>query len=413
MKKYFFTIILFTQINGAEKNLINKALNEHDDKTSIVLLQKALVENPRSYKALFFLAINYCKYGFCQNSIACYKKLIARTPNNPQLFCNLGYALKIAGYMDQAIKSYKKAVALKPDYPQATFALALTYLQKGDFKNGWHYYQPYLKQNKLNAEKLRTWITNNELQGKRILLRKQGGLGDTMQFIRYAQKLKKMGAYVIVRVSKPMLKLLSYCPYIDKLISTKQNPPNYDDQTSLMALPAVFNSDETTIPNKVPYIFANPDLVQHWKSFFSTTGLRIGYCFVADLKNDESRLKIAHRSAPVELLKDLKKIENTHWYNLHKDSNDFGEDFDKTSGPFMDTAAIIENLDLIITVDTSIAHLAGALGKPVWLLLPFSADWRWIQNRTDSPWYPTMKIFKQQHPFDWLSVIKEIKNELQ
>jgi len=415
MKRILF-IFLFIQtqtiISQQENNFIHQALNTTDDAHAICLLQKAIAHNPRSYKGLFFLANQYCKYGVYQHAIACYKKMITHTPHSAQLHHNLGYNLKIAGYLDDAIESYKHALQIDPNYFHSEFACALTYLQKGDFENGWQWYNPYLKKNNLYAEQLRTWIINKELKGKTILLRKQGGFGDTMQFVRYAQVLHEMDAHVIVQESKPMLKLLSLCPYIDTLIPTKHNVPNHDDQTSLMALPAIFNSNEKTIPKNIPYLFADKTLVEYWKKKLPKPGIKIGYCFIADLKNDESRLPIAHRSVPLELLQKLQTSESIYWYNLHKDSTDFGDDFDKNNGAFMDTAAIIENLDLVITVDTSIAHLAGALGKPVWLLLPFSTDWRWIHGRTDSPWYPTIKIFKQKTPFDWKTVIEHVAQAL-
>jgi len=337
---------------------------------------------------------------------------------------NIGYTLKSAGRVDEAIPVYKEVLKKNPLYDAAHLALGFAYLNKGDFARGWKQHERYLKKSKKNAAKLRALLRKKEIKGKTILLYPEGGIGDTLHFIRYAQRLKTMGATVIATVQKPLIPLLSYCPYIDKLLPSNTSRMPYDASSTLMSLPAIFNDNEETFPRTIPYLTPDPILVNYWKNKLTRdpTTLKIGICWQADVKNDVSRLPIARRGIPLTQFYCLASIHNLQFYSLQKYDgveqlktiapdfpiHIFDDDFDKKHGSFMDTAAVMEHMDLIITVDTAIAHLAGALGRPVWLLLPYSADWRWIVNRTDSPWYPTMRIFKQPAPFDWDSVMTTV-----
>jgi len=203
--------------------------------------------------------------------------------------------------------------------------------------------------------------------------------------------------------------------------------PEHHASATLMSLPAIFHDNEQTLPQNIPYLHADKQLAQQWHTYLSSdTQFKVGICWQADVHNDVSRLPIARRGCELKYFVPLQNISHISLYSLQKYDGleelatmptDFPlhlfDDLDEKAGPFMDTAAIIENLDLIITVDTAVAHLAGALGKKVWLLLPYSTDWRWIVDRTDTPWYPTMKIFKQKTPFDWESVMKEVVTELE
>jgi len=342
---------------------------------------------------------------------------------------NVGYTLKTAGRVDEAIPVYKEVLKKKPDYDAAHLALGFAYLNKGDFARGWKQHERYLKKSKKNADKLRTLLRKKEIKGKTILLYPEGGIGDTLHFIRYAQRLKTMGATVIVIAQKPLIPLLSYCPYIDTLLPNSTPGLPHDASSTLMSLPAIFNDNEETFPRTIPYLTPDPTLVSHWKSKLThdSPTLKIGICWQADVKNDVSRLPIARRGIPLTQFYCLATIPHLQFYSLQKYDgveqlktiapdfplHIFDDNFDKKHGSFMDTAAVMEHMDLIITVDTAVAHLAGALGRPVWLLLPYSTDWRWIVNRTDSPWYPTMRIFKQPAPFDWDNVMAAISYELE
>ena len=429
----------FTKVIDIKPDYIKKYFNKNEDYQEAIQVYKILLaKNPTKIGLRFQLSNMYIKLGNSKEAIKELEKILEWDPKNYKIMHNIAYCLKVAGRVDEAIDMYKQAIEINPTYEESMYALALAYLSKGDFENGWKQYSLRLKKEKRNAEHVRIGIKENNLHGKKIFLMPEGGLGDTIQFIRYAEILKSIGAHVTVLVQKPLKPLLSHCPYIDNLVVTGQNFKNdWQDRASIMSLPAIFESNERSIPINIPYIYPDENLIEKWgqyfkketqfkKTGFKKTGFKIGLCWQADVKNDISRLPVARRSIPLIKLEKLSSLKNVTFYSLQKSNgalelenlpenfvvHTFGPDFDETAGPFMDTAAIITHLDLVITVDTSIAHLAGALGKPVWVMLPYNTDWRWIVNRTDSPWYPKMKIFKQAIPFDWDSIVTDIFENL-
>ena len=431
IKQYKKTIESNPKCIEAYKQLADTLKRQEKCHCAIHYYKKALELDPQNIPIIFNLGNTYLMLGQSQNAIAQFKKVEQKQPNNYTIKHNIGYSYRNEGRVDQAIKYYKKALEINPKYEGSIYGRALALLYKGDFKNGWEAYAWRLKKEKRNAEKLRKWIKENNVQGKKIHLMPEGGIGDTIQFFRYVEVLQNMGADLTISVQKPLIPLLSNCPYIKKpLLNAGQlYKINYEDRASIMSLPAIFESTEETIPKNIPYITPDKKLDKKWKTYFKNNKkIKVGFCWEADVKNDVSRLPVARRSIPLIALEKLSHIPNIEFYSLQKSDGSseidllpehfvvtsFGPDFDdkSKSGPFMDTAAIMKHLDLIITVDTSVAHLAGALGKPVWVMLPYNTDWRWIVNRTDSPWYPTMKLFKQPSPFDWKSVVDNIFEEL-
>jgi len=395
---------------------------------AIEVYKNAISLNPKNLKLLFNLAYIYCMVGKTKQAIDIYKIMLKVLPNNTPALYNIGFSEKIQGNLEKTITIYKKILETNPGHEATLYGLALTYLYKGDFKKGWDQYEWRLKQEKRNAEKLRYCLQSNTIAGKTFYLFPEGGLGDTIQFIRYAEILHKMGATIIVSLPKALIPLFSNCEYTDTLITRNSTSIKYHDKASIMSLPAIFRSTEENIPKNIPYIKPKTELEAKWKKYFENNrNFKIGICWEADVKNDTSRLPIARRSIPLIQLAKLSNFKNTTFYSLQKSDGsiqlknlpenfivqDFGPDFDQSSGSFMDSAAIIKQLDLVITVDTSIAHLAGSLGAPVWIMLPYNTDWRWTINRTTSLWYPSMTIFKQPAPFDWDSVIQKIYNLLE
>lgn len=366
-------------------------------------------------------AHEHVSFGQVAEAISIYDELLLQYPHSTDLIYNKAYALKMADKLDDALVLYKTILHLEPFHKKARFGLAMSYLYAGDFSAAWPYYDAYLNETQPHAFQLRNALRNNAVAGKKVVLHFQGGLGDTVHFVRYVQLLKEMGAYTIVYIQKPLFMLLSRCTYIDKLLTTTQNVPSHDIRASLMALPALFESTEETIPRNIPYIFPDESLVAYWKKVLSSDHcFRIGVCWQADLQHDSSRYPVAQRSIPLDLLRPLAQLNNIKLYSLQKPQHDgikkitdtvpitIFEALDTDHGSFMDTAALIKCLDLIISVDTAVAHIAGALGAPTYLLLPYSTDWRWLAQRTDSPWYPSMTIFKQQHPFEWEPIVCHI-----
>lgn len=401
-----------------------KKTGDYDN--AIHALQQALELNQNKIALYNELASIYIMIGKTNEAIESYQQMLSYSPKNISINYNISYALKMQGDIDQSIELLKQIIKLDPSYEPAQFSLGHTYLMKGDFENGWQQHDRYLQQTHRYTPLLKSWIRNEDLTGKTIVLRPEGGYGDIIQFVRYAHTLKTLGATVVVIAPAQLMKLLSHCDYIDMLLPQGSSIASYDATTTLMSLPALFNSTEETIPVNIPYINPDPDLVNFWQTSMCNSKFKIGLCWQADVSNDASRLPVARRGIPLKLLYPLGDINNVQFYSLQqKDGTEqltdipdefpiyiFDENFDKTHGSFMDTAAVMHQLNLIITVDTAIAHLAGSMGIPVWLLLPYSADWRWIAGRTDSPWYPTMRIFKQPAPFDWQTVVQDVEQEL-
>jgi len=429
MKKIILTLLITTLTIHTTPSLETAAIlhkNEQFDE-AVACYEDIVSNNPYNLNAHFQLGCCYLAIGNKEKAIQAFNTVVELDPHALPARYNLAYTYKTFGDLDKAIEMYKEVIAQDPNYDPAHLALGFAYITQGDFEHGWKQHTRYLSQYGKNADKLRSLLENDDIVYKKILLRPEGGLGDTINFIRYAEVFKEMGANVIVVCQSPLIPLLSRCTYIDQIIPTHTAMPAYDADATLMSLPAIFSDTEHTVPNNIPYIFADPVLVKHWqKQLDHDTNFKVGICWQVDVHNDNSKLPIGRRGYPLPAFAALADLKNVSFYSLQKYDGveqlaelpqDFTlhvfENLDEKSGPFMDTAALIKNLDLVITVDTAIAHLAGALGCKVWLLHPYAtADWRWIHGRTDSYWYPTMRIFKQHEPFGYENVIQEVKKEL-
>ena len=325
-------------------------------------------------------------------------------------------------------------LSIDPDYVDAHLSYGLALLATGNrnpnnWPRGWKEYEWRWEGNQTLRQYTKPmWDGIADLQGKTFFLWAEQGLGETFEFVRYAQVLKNMGiSKVIVAVQKPLYNLLSRCDYIDLLKKVGEPLGHYDDHTTLMSIPALLYGHEHNLPDFELYIDPDPDLVAHWGTYLAhDRNFKIGICWEASVHNDSSRPPVGRRGIPLEKLYILSELDNVNLYSLQQadgleqldtlppyfNLHLFDATFDKTNGAFMDTAAVMKHLDLVITVDTAIAHLAGSMGVPVWLMLPWFTDWRWIHGRDTSPWYPSMRIFKQPKPFDWDSVVAHVFVEL-
>ena len=372
---------------------------------------------------LFYFGTYCCRLGKFRDSLDAYSLILREKPNLIPVLYNSGYTFKTAGDIDTAIKLYRKVLSLDPNYEQAHLGLAFALMNKGDFALGWKEHAWNLKRQGKNADSFRTLLAQNNIAGKTILLTPEGGLGDTIHFVRYAQRLHHMGARLIVACQEPLIALLSECPFIDQVIPLKAHRPSYDACATLMSLPALFEDTQNSLPTNIPYIFPPPSRIAYWQTKLKhDTNFKIGICWQPDMHNDISRLPIARRGIPLSQFNQLGSLKGISLYSLQKKEgldqlelvpscvnlHLFDDSFDVTFGSFIDTAAVMHSLDLIISTDTATAHLAGAMGKKVWLLLPYATDWRWLNHRIDNPWYPTMRIFRQPHPFDWNNVMHEV-----
>ena len=371
-------------------------------------------------------------------------QLAEQQPNNPTILYNTAYTFKQLGYITDAIPFYERAIALNPENGPAHLGLAKAYLATGNFTDGWQAFEYRMaNQKKYRQEYPFHNLTLEDLKGKTVLLKAEWGFGDMMQFLpRYAQVLKEAGVKkIIAHTFNPLVQLFALCPYIDQAISLKEPATGYDTQIPALSLPLLCSTTVDSIPADIPYLQADPNLVAYWaqelKKVDGNQKLRIGLCWQAKPGIFLENNPLTRRSIPLERFAPLAQLEHVQLYSLHPsilssrhkgleehsgsalraDSNlkwlhQFGPDFDKTNGRFMDTAAVIENLDLIISVDTAIVHLAGALGAPVWVLLPSVAEWRWQLHQTETPWYPNVRLFRKKKEQTWSDLIATIKELL-
>ncbi len=356
-----------------------------------------------------------------------YKQVEQLNPDNVDARYNVAYALKRLGNYDQAAHVYQSIIAQHPDHANAHFSLAGVQLIQGDLINGFEQYEWRWKRGDMSPRTFNKPLWDGIIvPGQTILLHAEQGLGDTFQFIRYAECIHEQGMRVVAVVQPALVQLLSLCPYLDQVVAMGKPIPSFDVHAPLLSLPRLFKTKLTTIPHQTPYIYADEQLIKEWSKRVSANKLNIGICWQGNTGYTDPFLQsvVSEKSIPIELLTQLSSTAHTAFYSLQRESKDydyianttittFDASFDRAHGRFMDTAALIKNLDLVITVDTSIAHLAGALGVPVWLLLPEPCDWRWLLERTDSPWYPTMKLFRQTECGEWNTVVAQVSHELQ
>jgi tetratricopeptide (TPR) repeat protein len=355
-------------------------------------------------------------------AIASYSRAIDLKPDFFEAFNNRGNGLKEKKQLNAAIASYNQAIAIKPDYAEAYWNKSLALLLGGDYINGWQFYE-WRWQREVFATLKRDfpqplWLGTPSLLNKSILLHGEQGFGDTIQFFRYAKLVSDLGAKVILEVQKPLITLLTDLDGVALLTSKGEKLPEFDFQCPLMSLPLAFKTTVDTIPTRNPYIFSKLAKVAMWEAKLGNRiKPRVGIVWSGNLKhkNDHNRsislkqllLYLPDNCQFVSLQKGLSLDDgkvlhaNPHILNFAHELRDFS-----------DTAALTELLDCVVSVDTSVAHLAAALGKKTWILLPNDPDWRWLLDREDSPWYPTVKLFRQPVPGDWFTVLSRVREGL-
>ena len=345
-------------------------------------------------------------------------------PDLADAHTSLGVAYFLQQRFDEALGRYEHARKLNPQYAEAAWNQSLVWLLLGDYARGWPAYEWRFKCKRTTPMPAFTqprW-DGSPLNGRTILLYCEQGLGDTLQFVRYAPMIKGAGR-VIVQCQNALLRLLARTPGIDQLVGWGTAPPAFDVWAPLMSLPALFDTKLETIPVAIPYVFADPDLVQHWKRQLAPIrGFRVGIAWQGSPRHAWDR----HRSVALAQFEPLSRVEGVRLISLQKGPGseqlralggkfpivNVSELLDEAAGPFMDTAAIVANLDLVISVDTALAHLAGAMGVPVWLALSHTPDWRWLLHLSDNRWYPTARLFRQPKLGDWDDVFRQLSAAL-
>jgi tetratricopeptide (TPR) repeat protein len=401
-------------------NLGNALRGKGEFDEAIRCYEKALRIDPAYINPRNNLGFAYLEMAEFDKAIKCFSTLLTMSPDYSEAHNNLGIAFRETSQFAEALESFKRALHLNPDFEEAHQNLSALYLLLGNFQDGWREYRWFWNQRGPYHELQKPLWDGSDIRGQTILLHAGAGFGDTIQFIRYVPMIKGRGASIIVGCQKEIGTLLKGVGGIDQIVIEGERIPHFDIQSSMFRLPIIFETTINNIPDRVPYITVNPQLISKWRDvFLNKRAFKIGLTWAGGHRIGMYR----YRVCPSELFSCLSDLKNVVFYSLqvgiHKDEiqslpRDLNLiDLTAEIKDFSDTAALIENLDVVISVDTSVAHLAGALGKPVWTLLPQVPDWRWMLNRADSPWYPTMRLFRQPSPGDWNSVISKLHDELE
>lgn len=399
--------------------------------------QQALNRKPDFAEAHNNLAIILNKQGKYTEAWTHYQRALTLKPDYPDAHHNLGTLLVDQGNLSEGVASYERALQLKPDYVEAHLGRAQAWLQMGDWERGWPEFEWRWWRKSFPPRPFQQPMWDGSpLDGRTILLHAEQGLGDTLQFIRYAPLVKQRGGFVIVECQPSLLPLLATCAGIDQLVASGSALPYFDVHAPLVSLPGILRTTLETVPAEVPYLFADPERVEHWRQAFapipsqaalsSSSGeegnvkgtFTIGIAWQGNPGHTNDR----QRSVLLASFEPLARFDGVRLFSLQKGPGteqlaaakerlslpDLGSQFHT----FQDTAAALVNLDLVITVDSAVAHCAGAVGVPVWVLIPYAADWRWLLDREDSPWYPTMRLFRQKEPGNWDGVFDSLVVEL-
>jgi tetratricopeptide (TPR) repeat protein len=393
-----------------------------DLKAAADLQRRALLLNPEMAVAHNNLGVVLARQGDSAGALSCYRRAVALKPDYVMALCNIGVQLSNGGDLAGAADYYQRALECNPEFATARFQLGIVHLLQGNFPVGWEEYESRWRARQLRLAKRKfsqpLW-QGEPLEGARILLHAEQGLGDTMQFVRYVPLVAARGGKVILEVQAGLQRLLDGTPGALEMVIRGQALPDFDWQCPLLSLPRAFQTGLQTIPADAPYLKADPVASEAWAQRLARTGLRIGVAWGGSATHPYEQ----YRSIPLAQLAPLMQVEGVTFYSLQKgpaakqlQAMPAGMkliDLDALQTDFADTAAIVANLDLVISIDTSVAHLAGAMGKPVWILLHCVPDWRWLLNREDSPWYPTARLFRQSAPGQWQDVVNRLERELQ
>jgi tetratricopeptide (TPR) repeat protein len=357
-------------------------------------------------------------------ALASYDNALAIKPGYADALANRGNALLDLKRLDEARENYDAALALKPEAAETHFNRSMLRLLLGDFAGGWEEYEWRWKARDFKSPRRNftqpLWLGDQDLNGRTILLHGEQGLGDTLQFCRYEEMLAASGANVLMEVQPPLKSLFADFAGVDRTLATGEPLPAFDFHCPLMSLPLALKTRPESIPAKVPYLSAPEAHMQKWAARLPKAGpLRVGIAWAGN----PTVATDPHRSIGLPNMLPLLASTSVQFVSIQKDlrpgdseilrAHPRIENLGGEIESFADTAAIMSHLDLIISSDTSVVHLAGALGKPVWILLAYVPDFRWLLDRDDSPWYPTVRLFRQPQIDDWQSVISQVRDELE
>ena len=405
------------------QQVIDLAVQHHNEgrlPQAEIIYQQILQSNPNHPIALHLLGVIALQMGKNDKAVNLIERALDVEPDLAEAHNNIGIALRELGRLEEARMRFCTALKLKTDYAEAHYNLGMLQLLEGDFARGWVNYAWRRKIPKYHFQKndyKKPFWDGSRLKGRTIFVYPEQGLGDSIQFVRYLPTLASLGARVLLGVPSELLRLFQNMKSPIEIIKPNDPIPEFDYHTSLLDLPRLLNTSLETIPSYKSYLRAPSDLTNIWADRLGPrTAFRLGIVWAGNPKHKHDR----DRSIEATLMRPLVEITGISIFSLQvgrggEASEIFGDkvvDIAPILNDFADTAAALSNLDLIVTVDTAVAHLAGALGCRTRTLLPFIPDWRWLLERNDSPWYPSMQLLRQPQRNDWQTILDQVHTEL-
>lgn len=411
---------------GAWNNLASAVWELNDGQGAIAFCRRSVAlkpDHPDPYANLGYVQRSQAQNGedFAEAATLC-RRALQLNPSHVSALNNLGIVNLDLGQLDEAERLFHRTLAAEPKHPDARFNLSLALLKAGRLKEGWDFYEARWETGQLPTVngQLRAW-QGEPLNGATILLHAEQGHGDTLHFVRYAPLVAAQGGRVVLAVQPALKRLVAGMPGVAAVHALTDAFPKPEFHCPLMSLPRLLGTDLGTIPNGIPYLYPPAEAIAKWLGRpLPGNGLRVGLVWSGDPRPGLLRANLTDRRRSMTLrdLAPLADVPNLRFVNLQMGGPaaqladpPVGMDIHDPMGAvtdFADTAALAMRLDLVITVDTSVAHLVGALGKPVWVLSRYDNCWRWLQDRDDTPWYPTMRLFRQTAPGDWTDVIRRV-----
>ncbi len=382
--------------------------------------QAATKIKPSYTNAYINMGIALRNLGRFDDALEAYQLALSLNNQNPEILNNKGLLLVDIQRFDEALECYQQAITLAPDFDEVYWNQSHLHLLLGDYKQGWPLYEyrwKSVQQASFRNLSKPLWLGEESIAGKKLFIYPEQGLGDFIQFLRYVTKIEKLGAKVILEVPLSLMALVEEMHLDCVLVKPDQGVQAYDYHCPIMSLPLAFKTELDTIPSPIPYLAASQEKIKQWKARVNQENFNVGLVWSGASGHQHDHL----RSIALEKLQPLMTLPATY-HALQKEFRETDQPvlkkldnlktYHSLLNDFSETAALIAQMDLVIAVDTSVAHLAGAMGKECWLLLPYSPDFRWLLERLDSPWYPTMTLFRQSRFNDWTSVVEGVKEKI-
>jgi Flp pilus assembly protein TadD len=421
---YEQAVLLNAEYTQAHHNMGNVFLLQGRYAAAVEKYDRVVSLDPECIEAYNSMAVALQYQGEYAAAIEKCNQALSLKPDYAEAYNTVASVLMKKGCCAEAVENYRHALQLKPDYAEAHCNLGITLLLSGRFEEGWAEYEWRLRTEKAaypRRHQTAHW-DGSSFAGKRLLVHYEQGFGDNIQFIRYLPMVKRRGGTVICEMLQPLTGLLRGFPAIDELIEASSDGApavKFDYYVPLLDLPRIFGTVLETIPADVPYLHADPARARYWQQRLAGTTFKVGIVWAGKPVHPEDRARSCH----LRHCLGLSKIPGVRLLGLQKgiaadQVRDLAAEMSLVNlgdelNDFTDTAAVIENLDLVVSVDTAVLHLAGAMGKPVWAILPSTPDWRWMLDRQDSPWYPTMRLFRQRSYGDWEDVFQRVSRRLE